>query len=258
MRVDGALRMSRKDLRLMNAASQRKGSVTCEQEAPMGKFFEMFRRSPFEPLREHMTAVMDCVRLVQPMFQAVRDGHGDKLESLSKQVFKSEHEADIIKDDIRQTIPKTFYLPVYRGDLLGFLKLQDDMADIAEDLAVLLTMKHIELPRAITDMAMGYVNTVDRVCEQSHDLTGRFKEVIEHGLPEDQVEKALETVKEVEKAEWESDREQYKLSQALFALEHEISPIDIMLWFKIFGELGALANAAESLADRIRRMLTSR
>jgi len=224
----------------------------------MSKFVDMFRQSPFQPLREHMAKVMECVGLVEPMFEAVCAGKRDLLEDITKGVFKTEHEADIIKDEIRQTIPKTFYLPVFRGDLLGHLKLQDDMADSAEDLAVLLTIKPLTLPEAISDASMGYVKTVIRVCHLANALAGQLQTTVEQGFTPEHVEKALSAVKDVEKAEWESDRCQYKLSQALFALEDTVSAVDIMLWFKIFGELGNLANYAESLADRVRRMLTSR
>lgn len=224
----------------------------------MSRFTEMFRKSPFLPLRDHMTTVMDCVGLVQPMFQAVSEGRFQDLEDLSKKVFKTEHDADVIKDEIRQTIPKTFYLPVFRGDLLGHLKLQDDMADAAEDIAVLLTIKRLELPEQIREEAMTYVGTVIDVCNQAAELTIQVQAVVEEGFEPGRVAKLLEAVKAVETAEWQSDRVQYKLSRDLFALESVISPVDIMLWFKIFGEAGRLANFAESLADRIRRMLVSR
>lgn len=224
----------------------------------MSRFTEMFRQSPFEPLRNHMAKVMACVGFVKPMFEAVSEGRYQDLEDITKNVFKTEHEADVLKDEIRQTIPKTFYLPVFRGDLLGHLKLQDDMADASEDIAVLLTIKKIALPDDIREQALTYVGTVIDVCNQVDALTGEVHAVVKDGFEPDRVEKVLEAVRAVEKAEWKSDRCQYKLSQQLFALEGRVSPVDIMLWFKIFGELGGLANYAESLADRIRRMLTSR
>lgn len=224
----------------------------------MTKFTELFRQSPFQPLRDHMNVVMQCVGLVQPMFQALAEGRYQDLEDITKRVFKTEHDADIIKDEIRQTIPKTFYLPVFRGDLLGHLKLQDDMADTAEDIAVLLTIKRLQLPDAIREEALGYIGTVIEVCNQTAELTTQVQDVVEHGFDPEKVEQLLEAVKVVETAEWRSDRSQYKLCRDLFALENVISPVDIMLWFKIFGEAGRLANFAESLADRIRRMLTSR
>jgi len=224
----------------------------------MSRFFEMFKQSPFGPLREHMDAVMECARSVKPMFNAIRSEDFARLESLTKDVFKKEHEADLIKDEIRQTIPNTFYLPVYRGDLLGYLKLQDDIADSVEDVAVLVTIKKLLLPAAINDLATEYISTVVRVVELTESLTHEFQSAVEKGLQHAHVSTVHESVKTVEKSEWESDRAQYKLSKALFALENEISAVDIMLWFKIFGELGRMANVAESLADRIRRMLSSR
>lgn len=231
---------------------------TIDEEIPMSRFFEMFKRSPFEPLREHMDAVMACARLVQPMFDAVGARDFAKLEALTKDVFVKEHDADLIKDEVRQTIPNTFYLPVYRGDLLGYLKLQDDIADSAEDVAVLLSIKNLELPEAIGELAGDYLSSVVKVVELTEQLTHTFQEAVEKGLQQAHTSVVHESVKAVEKAEWESDRTQYKLCKALFALENSISAVDIMLWFKIFGELGRMANVAESLADRIRRMLSSR
>ena len=224
----------------------------------MSKFVDAFRHSPFQPLREQLDAVMRCVTLVRPMFEAVRDGDFETLDRITKDIFKAEHEADIIKDEIRQTIPKTFYLPVFRGDLLGHVKLQDDMADAAEDVAFLMTVKQIQLPGAISEATMEYVDSVLKVCTLAQELHEPLEHAVQQGFPHDMVEDLLAKVAQVERAEWESDRTQYKLSQALFALENEVSCLDIMLWFKVFGELGQLANSAESLADRVRRMLTSR
>lgn len=201
---------------------------------------------------------MRCVSLVRPLFEAVKDGAFDTLEAITKDIFKAEHQADVIKDEIRQTIPKTFYLPVYRGDLLGHVKLQDDMADAAEDVAFLLTVKRLALPAAISDLTMQYIDSVLNVCNLAEGLNDPLEETVHQGFPHDKVQSVLSLVAQVERAEWESDRTQYKLSKALFALENEVSCLDIMLWFKVFGELGQLANSAESLADRVRRMLTSR
>jgi predicted phosphate transport protein (TIGR00153 family) len=223
----------------------------------MSKFIEQFRASPFAPLREHLEKVMECVGHLQPMFEAVRSGDTDQLEALTRQVFKVEHEADVIKDEIRQTIPKTFFLPVYRGDLLGYLKLQDDMADAVEDVAYLLTIKRLSLPEGLQEGTFAYLAKVLEVCRRTYDLSEHLRTVVDGGFAASEVQRACDLVAEIERAEWESDRLQYKLSQVLFSLEDQIAATDIMLWFKTFGEVGNLANAAEKTADRIRRMLTA-
>ena len=67
----------------------------------------------------------------------------------------------------------------------------------------------------------------------------------------------LKRVAALDKSEWEADHLQATLSQTLFSLEDELKATDIFLWFKIFGELGQLANSAEKTGDRLRRMLAS-
>ena len=117
----------------------------------MGRIAALFQESPFEPLLHHYDKVHHCVDLIRPMLEAVRTEDYDRLEQLVEEVFHTEHEADLIKDQIRQEIPRNFFLPVYRGDLLGYLKLQDDVADAVEDMAYLLTMKRLKLPPELAD-----------------------------------------------------------------------------------------------------------
>ncbi len=217
---------------------------------------DLFRQSPFEPLRYHMKTVMECVAVVRPMFEAVRDTRYDDLHALAKKVFKVEHLADIIKDDIRRTIPKRFFLPVYRGDLLGYLKLQDDMADSAEDIAVLLTIKNLTLPATLVEPTFKYLDKVEDVCHRMGGIADFLPTLVEGDMAGEEAEQALAMVAAVEKAEWEADRLQYTLSQKLFALEDEMKATDIVLWFRVFGELGQLANFAEKTGDRLRRMLS--
>ncbi len=218
---------------------------------------DLFKESPFEPLRHHMSTVMECVSHVRPMFEAVRDGKYDELQAIAEKIFKIEHKADIIKDDIRSTIPKRFFLPVYRGDLLGYLKLQDDMADSVEDVAALLTIKNLVLPPELVDGTLEYISKVDDVCQRTLAIADYLPTLVQSDMGGAEAEHTLALVAAVEKAEWESDRLQYKLAQNLFALDDKIKPTDLILWFRVFGELGQLANYAEKTGDRLRRMLSS-
>lgn len=222
----------------------------------MGLINELFQQSPFEPLLHHLKKVRECVTLVRPMFEAVRDERYEELEELSKRVFKAEHEADMLKDEIRQVIPRSFFLPVYRGDLLGYLKLQDDMADSVEDLAILLTIKQLRMPSGLVTQVFEYVETVLRVCDKNHELNERLPELVARGFTADQATDLMDLIRVVEKAEWEADKTQYTLSKSLFAMEDDLKASDLILWWRVFYELGQLANFAEKLADRLRRMLS--
>lgn len=217
--------------------------------------FDRFEESPFGPLGEHMRMVKECVTLVEPMFQRVREKNWEDLETITHQVFKYEHEADKIKTEIRRRIPQSFYLPIYRGDLLAYLKLQDDMADSAEDLGVLLTIKHLCMPEPIADNIMALVKHVLVVCEYLFHCTDQLANLVEADFRGRRASEILDLVAKAEHAEWEADKVQYSASQKLFALEDEIRATDIMLWSSVFQQLGKLANQADNTAERLRRML---
>jgi len=211
--------------------------------------------SPFEPLAEHVRRVRACVDHVRPMFESLRDRDYEKLTALAERVFKTEHEADEVKTRIRETIPKAFALPVYRGDLLALVHVQDELADSAEDLAVQLTIKRLELPEALVQPVMEYVDQVLVVCERLYAALGLLPELEEHDFGGPKGTEVLTLVQQAEHEEWRADKRQYKLAQKLFALEDELKATDVFLWSGIFRTLGALANAADKTAERLRRML---
>lgn len=218
-------------------------------------FWDWRDRSPFEPLAEHLQLVHRCVDLVLPMFECVRAGDYARLKQLTDDIFKIEHDADKVKTEIRRTIPKAFSLPVYRGDLLALVHVQDEMADAAEDLAVQLTIKRLVLPEPLADPVLAFVRQVLRVCEQLYRAVEPLKELAEEDFSGAPAQRVLALAAEAEREEWEADKMQYKLAQQLFALEDEIKPADLFLWSGVFQTLGALANHADKTAERLRRML---
>lgn len=212
--------------------------------------------SPFGPLGEHMRQVRACVDLVQPMFECVRDGDYDRLQTIAEKIYKTEHEADQIKARIRETIPKVFSLPVYRGDLLAYLHVQDEIADSVEDIAVTLTLKRLQMPAGLSDEIFAYVRSVLDVCAFLDQATENLRDLAETDFEGPHAAEVLKIIDKAEHAEWQADKAQYRVSQKLFALDDQMKATDIFLWSGVFQELGRLANHADKSAERLRRMLT--
>lgn len=211
--------------------------------------------APFEPLARHLRHARDCVDQVLPMFECVRDCNYERLKQLSEGIFTAEHEADKVKTAIRQTIPRAFALPLYRGDMLAFLHVQDELADVAEDLAVQLTIKKLQLPGELTDDVFAYLRQVLKVCHKLYQALDLLKDLNEPDFTGPKGTQVLKLVAEAEHEEWVADKLQYKLAQRLFALDDVLKATDIFLWSGIFQNLGALANHADKMAERLRRML---
>ncbi len=216
---------------------------------------KLFGKSPFEPLYQHMLKVKECVDLVKPLMESFIDGDQDKVEKYAKQIFKAEHQADLVKKEIRSRLPKSVFLPVSRGDILRFLKEQDSIADSAEDLAAIVTMRPMSVPEGLKKNLKALVYKVLETYELAMKVSSEIKLLAETAFGGAEAHKVLELIEEIKLKEWEADLEQMKVAKKLFTMEKEIDPVSIMMWTHVFRELGALANHAENTGDNLATML---
>ena len=216
---------------------------------------KLFGKSPFEPLYKHMLKVKECVDLVKPLMESFIDGAQDDVEKYAKQIFKAEHKADLVKKEIRSRLPKSVFLPVSRGDLLRFLKEQDSIADSAEDLAALVTMRPMNVPEGLKVHLKGLVSKVLETYELAMKVSSEINLIVEASFGGAEAHKVLEMIEEIKVKEWEADIAQMKVAKKLFAMENEIDPVSIMMWTHVFKELGAIANHAENTGDNLGTML---
>ncbi len=216
---------------------------------------KLFGKSPFEPLYQHMCKVKQCVDLIQPLMRAFIDEDFDKVSEITKLIFKAEHEADLMKKEIRINLPKGIFLPVARGDILRFLKEQDNIADATEDLAALLAMRRMEVPAELKDELQTLVDEVLEAFDLTMKVSSEIKLLAETSFGGAEAHKVMEMIEEIKVKEWEADKAQMRAAQKVFLLEDKLDPVSVMMWMQIFRELGNLANHAENTGDQLRIML---
>ena len=216
---------------------------------------KLFGKSPFEPLYQHMVKVKECVDLVRPLMDAVLQGETKKVKEIAKKIFKAEHYADMVKKDIRSNLPKSIFLPVARGDLLRFLKEQDNIADSAEDLAVLLTLRKTTVPEEMKEDLKDFVNKVLETYEKAMVVSSEIKLLAETSFGGAEAHKVIELIEQIKVKEWEADKAQMKTAKKLFSIEEKLDPVSVVMWMNILKELGTLANHAENAGDQMRVML---
>jgi predicted phosphate transport protein (TIGR00153 family) len=216
---------------------------------------KLFGKSPFEPLYQHMCKVKKCVDLIQPLMRAFIDEDFDKITEITKLIFKAEHEADLMKKEIRINLPKGIFLPVARGDILRFLKEQDNIADATEDLAALLAMRRMKIPTELKDELQNLVDEVIEAFNLTMKVSSEIKLLAETSFGGAEAHKVMEMIEEIKIKEWEADKAQMRAAQMMFSLEDQLDPVSVMMWMNIFRELGNLANHAENTGDQLRIML---
>lgn len=215
----------------------------------------LFGRSPFAPLQSHMEKVGACVNLLKALVKAMETKDEANVEKIAARIAELEHEADLTKNDIRNHLPKSLFLPIDRGSLLDILSIQDDIADCAEDVAVLATLKPIELKDPFRNDFLEFLNKNIEAFEGARHIIKELHELLESSFGGIEAEKVRNMVDQVAFKEHEADIIQRKLLKSLFRAEDDMSYSTFHLWQKIFEALGAISNLSEKLANRIRTML---
>lgn len=221
----------------------------------LGTILNLFGRSPFSALQTHMEKVSACVDLLPALFDALEKRDYAAVETISAKIADIEHQADLTKNDIRNHLPKSLVLPIGREHLLEILRIQDNIADAAEDIAVLTTLKPLELlpsfKSEFKEFLKKNLDTFDgarRIIKELHDL-------LESSFGGLEAEKVRSMVEEVSFKEHEVDILQKQLLKKIFQCENEMTYTTFHLWQKICEAVGALSNLSENLAFRVRMTL---
>lgn len=221
----------------------------------MRSIAQLFVKAPFGALKEHMDKSRECVELVGPMFEALLAGDKEELERLAKRISKLEHRADEIKNEIRDTLPRTILLSVGRGDFLEVLAQQDSIPDAVEDISILLTLRPVRIPQALRPMLFDLIERVVKTFQKTYDILGELQPMMDSAFGGPEARKIFQRIDEVGVMEWECDKAQFSLMRATLELESELGPVDIFWVSKVFEKLGDIANYSEKTADRMRLML---
>ncbi len=217
----------------------------------------LFGRSPFGPTQQHMKVVAKCATAVIPLFDALLDADDQGVETHKQQIFELEHEADDIKNEIRSHLPKSFLMPVDRRDLLDLLHAQDSIADTAQDVAGLVTLKTLEIPADFRQRLPSFVQRNIDAAHQCEKVIGQLDELLEMGFRGREVDRVEAMVQELSQIESETDDQEMELTRLLFRHEEGMSPGTFFLWYELFRRLADIADYSEDVGNRLR-LLTAR
>ncbi len=218
-------------------------------------FFNLFGHSPFKALQRHMRAVLDCMREVPPLFEALAAGDQERVRSLKDRIFELENEADEIKNELRNNLPKSLFMPVDRRDLLEILQMQDSIADTAQDVAGLLVERPMGLPEFLKEPFMALAKRCVDACEHSGNIIEELDELLATGFRGREANRVEEMVEELNKIEDETDELGLELTRRLFQHEDELKPVSVMMWYQLIQWVGDLADYAEKVGDRLRLLI---
>lgn len=203
-----------------------------------------------------MRTVFSCTCLLPSLFDAMYAKDQQQITELSQQIDKLETEADKIKSTFRLSMPTSLLMPVDRKDLLGLISDQDAIADNVENIGQIVTFRDMEVPDRIKDLLDELLEGTMEIVSDAKDMVEQLDELLEVGFSGREMEKVSSMISGVRRSEHNIDKIIHRTRRALFAIESEMNPVDVIFWYKVIEHLAKLSDLSENMADRLLLFLS--
>lgn len=222
----------------------------------VANYFEgIFGRSPFGPVQKHMEFCHGAAALVADLLTHSSAQSWDEAEKVHQQIVELERAADDCKRDIRTRLPRGFFLPVARADLLDLVTRQDKIANKAKDIAGLMIGRKMSFPIDMQPQAMEFAEASIEACDLARDAVGQLDELIVTGFRGVEAQRVERMITALDASETRSDDVQAELRAKLQAVERDLHPVDVIFLYRVIDRIGELADNAQRVGHRLEMML---
>ena len=202
-----------------------------------------------------MDKVVESINPLKDFFYALQQEDFSRLEKIYQQVITAESDADLIKNEVRNHLPLNIFMPINRRDLLDMLDMQDNIADVSQDIVSLLNKRRMKLPEELQENLIQFIDKAQSICQMAHQVSKVFSDVLETSFGRRETKKLLNMIDEVSKAETEADNLEDMLVKKMFEVEDQMKPVDVVFWYQIFEWIGDLADYSKKTGSRLRLMI---
>lgn len=215
----------------------------------------LFGRSPIKPLQMHFETVHSCVTQIDDFLQAVIANDWEAGERIQREISALEHRADDLKREFRLNLPTGLFLPLPRTDLLELIAIQDKVANKAKDIAGLMLGRRMQLPAPLAEPMLAYARRAIDTSAQALKAINELDELLETGFGGNETRLIEQMVEHLDEIESETDAQQIAIRAALFRLEKDWPPVDVIFLYKIIDWIGDLADRAQQVGGYLHRMV---
>ena len=212
----------------------------------------LFRESPFENLQKHADKVKECAHLFKDAAVCHIGEDCEEFDMLTEKVSELEHQADEIKRNIRNHLPKGILMPVDKFQFLQYLREQDKVLDEVEEALFWLSFRPRSVPDEVSADIHALVEAVIPPIEVLSDLVAmatKFFKTKSSELREQM--KAL--IREIRRYEGEADELERQLKYKLFSIIED--PLAVFHLIRLVEIIGDIADHAQNASDRMRAMI---
>lgn len=102
---------------------------------------------------------------------------------------------------------------------------------------------------------LDFLQTALQTTDQARTAMNELDELVTSGFRGHELELVERLLIELDRLEEESDTHERNLRSALFSVERELYPVDVMFLYQIIKWIGDLANRAQQVGSRLQLLL---
>jgi predicted phosphate transport protein (TIGR00153 family) len=212
----------------------------------------LFMKSPFEKLQKHADKVKECAHLFKEAAVCHMGRECKKFDLLTEQVARLESEADYIKRNIRNHLPRGILMPVDKFQFFQYLREQDKVVDEVEDAMFWLSFRPRGIPDEIAADLNHLVEAVIPPIEKLSDLVALATEYF-RTKSEAQRKRIKSLIRDIRQYEREADHLERELKFKIFATIKDALVVFHMI--RLVEIVGEIADHAQNASDRMRVMV---
>ncbi|MFP3869424.1 MAG: TIGR00153 family protein [Syntrophobacteria bacterium] len=216
-------------------------------------FFSLFYLSPFEKLKDHADKVKECAWMFKKAAECYVRGEFEEFDALTEEVARIESQADDIKRNLRNHVPRGLLMPVDKFMFFDCLRQQDHVVDHVEEALYWLSFR----PKSgIPERLVGdFLELIDAVMPAIQKLPDLVSQAIVYLRSRTEVErtKLKSIIRDIRQAENEADLLEHELKKKIFAELQD--PVVLFHTVRVVEIVGSIADDAQNVADRMRAMM---
>ncbi|MEJ2235479.1 MAG: TIGR00153 family protein [Syntrophobacterales bacterium] len=216
-------------------------------------FFNLFYESPFKKLKDHADKVKECAWMFKRAVECYVEQDCEEFDKLTEDVAKLESQADWLKRNLRNHLPRGLLMPVDKFVLIDCLREQDHVLDNVEEALYWLSFKP---EGGIPEGLVGdFLHLVDAVIPSIEKLPDMAEQAIVYfkNSTEDNRDKLKSIIGDIHQAEKEADHLELELKKQAFAVLKD--PVDIFHFVRLVEIIANIADDAQNASDRMRTMI---
>ena len=212
---------------------------------------DLISRSPFGPIQVHMEKSKECAEELLVFLDAVIDNDWNNANTSREKIKALEKDADKLKAETRDFLPKGMFLFVPRGDLLDLIGLADEIPNTIKDISGLVYGRQIVIPPQISASFKEFASEAVEIVSTAALAVDQLSEVSRLAFGSRASDALKKIISKLDSLEAESDKSEVTVRRQLFDIEKDLPPVDVMFLYDVINKIGELADRAEQVGHRL-------